>query len=151
MERVVRNGFATPQLGDVADLEQNPVLRSEFVRRRMARTITDRHKGLDGELLAVQLDAELADTIRQGLQYTPHGFSVNLSASLIDAIGEQLLPLINEAPDQQLVLLVSGDIRPAVRHVTQCRLGVAVIGFDEIVQGTTIQTKTFLGEPVLSS
>ena len=138
-------------LGDVADLEQNPVLRAEFVRRRMARTITDRHKGLDGELLVVQLDAELADTIRQGLQYTPHGFSVNLSATLIDAIDEQLLPLINEAPDQQLVLLVSGDIRPAVRHVTQCRLGVAVIGFDEIVQGTTIQTKTFLGEPVLSS
>ena len=138
-------------LGDVADLEKNPVLRAEFVRRRMARTITDRYKGLDGELLVIQLDAELADTIRQSLQYTPHGFSVNLSATLIDAIDEQLLSLMNEAHDQQLVLLVSGDIRPAVRHITQCRPGVAVIGFDEIVQGTTIQTKTFLGEPVLSS
>ncbi|MEC7500086.1 MAG: flagellar biosynthesis protein FlhA [Planctomycetota bacterium] len=158
MQLLLREGLPIRQLtlilealGDVADLEKNPVLRAEFVRRRMARTITDRYKGLDGELSVIQLDAELADTIRQGLQYTPHGFSVNLSATLIDAIDEQLLPLINEAPDQQLVLLVSGDIRPAVRHVTQCRPGVAVIGFDEIVQGTTIQTKTFLGEPVLSS
>ena len=138
-------------LGDVAELEKNPVLRTEFVRRRMARTITDRHKGIDGELSVIQFDSDLTETIHRALQYTPQGFSVNVSSALIDAIDEQLLPLISESPKEQLILLVSGDIRPAVRHITQCRPGVSVVGFHEIVQGTPIQTKAFLGEPALST
>ena len=138
-------------LGDVADLEKNPVLRAEFVRRRMARTITDRNKGVDGELSVIQLDSELTETIRQALQYTPQGFSLHVSSALIDEIDEQLLPLISESPTDQVILLVSSDIRPAVRHITQCRPGLTILGFDEIVQGTPIQTKAFLGEPVLSA
>ncbi|MBC20893.1 MAG: EscV/YscV/HrcV family type III secretion system export apparatus protein [Planctomycetaceae bacterium] len=137
-------------LGDAADLEDNPVLRAEFVRRRMARTITDRHKGLNGELSVIQLDGELTETIRKSMEYTSHGFSVNLSSELIDEIDEQLLPLISNALSGHLILLVSGDIRPAIRHITQCRPGVSVVGFDEIVQGTPIQTTAFLSEPALS-
>ena len=138
-------------LGDVADLEKNPVLRAEFVRRRMARTITDRNKGVDGELSVIQLDSELTETIRHALQYTPQGFSLHVSSALIDEIDEQLLPLLSESPTDRLILLVASDIRPAVRHITQCRPGLTVLGFDEIVQGTPIQTKAFLEEPVLSA
>jgi flagellar biosynthesis protein FlhA len=131
--------------------QKHPVLRAEFVRRRMARTITDRNKGVDGELSVIQLDSELTETIRQALQYTPQGFSLHVSSALIDEIDEQLLPLISESPTDQVILLVSSDIRPAVRHITQCRPGLTILGFDEIVQGTPIQTKAFLGEPVLSA
>ena len=59
--------------------------------------------------------------------------------------------LLSESPTDQLILLVASDIRPAVRHITQCRPGLTVLGFDEIVQGTPIQTKAILGEPVLSA
>ena len=115
----------------------------------MARTITDRNKSVDGELSVIQLDSELTETIRhRALQYTPQGFSLHVSSALIDEIDEQLLPLLSESPTDQLILLVASDIRPAVRHITQCRPGLTVLGFDEIVQGTPIQTKAILGEPV---
>jgi flagellar biosynthesis protein FlhA len=138
-------------LGDVADLEKNPVLRTEFVRRRMARTITDRNKDINGELSVIQIDSGLTETIRHALQYTPQGFSLNVSSTLVEEIDEQLLSLTRERSTEQLILLVSSDIRPAVRHITQCRLGVTVVGFDEIVQGTPIQTKAVLQEPALST
>ena len=99
----------------------------------------------------LQLGSELVETIRNALQYTPQGFSLNLPSTLIDEIDEQLVRLIGQSSTDQLTLLVPSDIRPAVRHVTQCRPGVIVLGFDEIVQGTTIQTSGLIEEPVLSA
>ena len=140
--------FILEALGDVAEHENNPVLRAEFVRRRMARTITDRHKNTVGELSVVQLESELAATIRSALQYSPQGFSLNVSSRLVDEIDEQLVSLIRELRTDRLILLVPSDIRPAVRHITQCRQRLTVLGFDEIVQGTPIQSKAYIGEPV---
>jgi len=138
-------------LGDVVDIEDNATRRVEFVRRRMARTITDRHKNASGDLQVVQFGGSLTETIREALQYTPQGFSLNLHASFIDEIDEQLVMLMENSSRDSLTLLVPSDIRPAVRHITQCRPGIIVLGFDEIVQGTTIQTSGMIEEPVSST
>jgi flagellar biosynthesis protein FlhA len=136
-------------LGDCATQEKNPILRAESVRHRMARSITHRYTNAVGELQVMQLDAALENTVREAMQYTQRGLSVNIPPSLANKLCEQIEAFLAEGTVREPILLVPSEIRPAVRQLTDSRLPrLTVLGFCEIMRTARIRTMVTIGEEV---
>ena len=130
-------------LGDHAAKTKDPVLLAEFVRHRLARQICTRYRDKEGQLHAVALDPAMEDQIRAGFEHNDRGLFLRLPPQTVEAICGAIrtevekLVTLGHTP----LVLVSPQIRPAVRQMTENQLPqLVVLSFNEITRDTSIVT-----------
>ncbi len=137
-------------LGDYAPRSKDPILLTEYVRHRLARTICSRYRDKDGRMFVVTLDPALEDRIRAGFDHNEHGLFIRMSPQAVEAIGRAVaaevekLTVANHPP----VVLVSPQIRAALKRMTAASLPkLVVLSFNEITRDTRIESVAMVAEP----
>ncbi len=130
-------------LGDYAPRSKDPILLGEYVRHRLARQICTRYRDTEDQLHVVALDPTVEDRLRAGYEHTERGLFVRMTPQAIEATTERIRraiePMLTEGHTP--VLLVSPQIRAAVRQMIQSQLSsVVVLSFNEITRDTKVVT-----------
>jgi flagellar biosynthesis protein FlhA len=136
-------GTILETLGDYASRTKDPILLTEYVRHRLARTICTRYRDQDGRIHVVTLEPALEDRIRAGMDHTERGLFVKLSPqqteSITAALARELekLTRLGHAP----VLLVSPQVRPGIKRLMDARLpATIVLSYNEITRDTQVES-----------
>jgi len=138
-----RLGAILETLGDYAPRTKDPILLAEFVRARLARTISTRYRDAENRLYVVTLDPALEDRIRAGFEHTERGLFIRMSPQAVEATcrliaGEaEKLTAANHPP----IVLVSPQIRAALKEMTLPHLpSLIVLSYNEITRDTKIES-----------
>jgi flagellar biosynthesis protein FlhA len=138
-------------LGDYAGRTRDPVLLTEYVRHRLARTICSRYRDANSRLYVITLDPALEDRIRAGFEHNDRGLFIRMSPTAIEnncrLIGKELDKLIrtNHPP----IVLVSPQIRAALKQMTSSHLPqLVVLSYNEITRDTQIESLGLVAELV---
>ncbi|REJ65224.1 MAG: flagellar biosynthesis protein FlhA [Planctomycetota bacterium] len=130
-------------LGDYAPRTKDPVLLTEYVRHRLARTICTKYRDRDGKLHVATLEPALEDRIKAGLEHTEAGLFVRMSPQAV----EHTCGLISEATasltraGHAAVILVSPQIRAGLKKMTEPHLPqLIVLSYNEITRDTQIES-----------
>ena len=130
-------------LGDYAPRSLDPILLTEYVRHRLARTICTRYRDAEHHLHVVTLDPTVEDRIRAGFEHNEHGLFVRMSPPAVEAICRQIgdavkkLTMTGRSP----VVLVSPQIRAALKQMTTSHLPqLVVLSYNEITRDTVIDS-----------
>jgi flagellar biosynthesis protein FlhA len=136
-------------LGQYASRTKEPVVLAELVRSQLARAISTRYRDTDGRLSVIVLDRSLEDTIHDAVELTEDGFLVRMPMDELDELCESIgsasarLTSAGRAP----VLLVSPQIRAAVRHLTASRLPrLVVLSYNEMTRDTQVEAVERVGQ-----
>lgn len=130
-------------LGDYGSRTKDPILLTEYVRHRLARTICARYRDREGRLWVVTLDPALEDRVRAGFDQNEHGLFIRMSPPAV----ENLCRLVHDAVSKLTagnhppVLLVSPQVRAAVKQMISGQLPqVVVLSYNEITRDTRIES-----------
>jgi len=130
-------------LGDYASRTKDPVLLTEYVRNRLARSICTRLRDDQNRLHVVSLDPALEDRVKAGIEHTERGLFVRMSPQAIEitcqriAVEVEKLARRNHFP----VLLVSPQIRAGLKQMTAANLPqLHVLSYAEITRDTVIES-----------
>ncbi|MEM6364776.1 MAG: flagellar biosynthesis protein FlhA [Planctomycetota bacterium] len=130
-------------IGDHVGKTKDPVWLSEYVRHRLARTISSRYRDDAGQLHVMALDPAMEDRIAAGIEHNERGLFVRMSPQAVDLTCEKIsegikkLITLGHAP----VVLVSPRIRPGLRQIIAASMPrVRVLSYNEITQDTQIQS-----------
>jgi flagellar biosynthesis protein FlhA len=136
-------------LGDYAGRTKDPVLLSEYVRHRLARTICTRYRDKDGRLTVITLDPTLEDRVRAGFDHNEHGMFIRMTPQAV----ENLCRLIGKEAEKLTttghvpILLVSPQIRAALRQITSSHLPqLVILSYNEITRDTKIDSLAMVTE-----
>jgi flagellar biosynthesis protein FlhA len=154
LEMLLREGVPIRQLGailetlgDYAPRNKEPILLTEYVRHRLARSISTRYRNAENRLMVVTLDPTLEERIRAGFEHNEHGLFIRMSPQAIEATcrllaaGVEKLSSANRPP----VVLVSPPIRAAVRQMTVPHLPqLVVLSYNEITRDTKIESAAMI-------
>lgn len=137
-------------LGDYAPRTKDPILLTEYVRHRLARTLSTRYRDAEGVLHVVTLDPVLEERIRAAVEHSEHGLIVRLTPQAIEgicrAIAQEIQRLTSEG--RPPVVLVSPQIRAALKRMTLGHLPhLVVLSYNEITRDTKIQSIAVVSEP----
>ena len=138
-------------LGDYAGRTKDPVFLTEAVRSRLARTICSRYRDASNRLHVVTLDPALEDRVRAGFEHNERGLFVRMSPQAIEATVRVIAKEIEKLTAKGFppVLLVSPQIRPALRQMTAAQLKqVAILSYNEITRDTQIETLGLVSDAV---
>jgi flagellar biosynthesis protein FlhA len=136
-------GVILETLGDFAHRVKDPLWLTEYVRHRLARTISHRFRDATGVLKVVTLDPAVEDRISAGSEQTERGVFLRMSPDVINKtcqkIADQLKKL--EQQSRPLCVLVSPKIRVPLRQLTQENLPlVRILSYNEISRDTTVES-----------
>jgi flagellar biosynthesis protein FlhA len=138
-------------LGDYARRTKDPILLTEYVRHRLARTICTRYRDPQNRLFVVTLDPALEDRIRAGFEHNERGLFVRMSPQAIEAtcraIAKELekLTKANHPP----IVLVSPQLRAALKQMTSSHLAqLVVLSYNEITRDTQIESLGLVADAV---
>ncbi|MEI8376589.1 MAG: flagellar biosynthesis protein FlhA [Planctomycetota bacterium] len=136
-------------LGDYAPRTKEPILLTEYVRHRLARSICTRYRDAENRLFVVTLDPALEDRVRAGFEHNEHGLFIRMSPQAVEstcrqiAAGIERLTLANHSP----VVLVSPQIRAALRQMTVSHLpNLVVLSYNEITRDTKIEAMAMVSD-----
>ncbi len=136
-------------MGEYASRTKDPILLTEYVRHRLARSICSRYRDKDSRLFVVTLDPALEDRIRAGIEHTERGLFVRMSPQAVEAtcrvIGAEIekLSLANHPP----VILVSPQIRAGLKQMTATQLPrLVVLSYNEITRDTQIESVALVSD-----
>jgi flagellar biosynthesis protein FlhA len=136
-------------LGEYAPRTKDPILLTEYVRHRLARSICSRYRDKDARLFVVTLDPPLEDRIRAGIEHSERGLFVRMSPQAVEAtckvIGAEIekLTLANHPP----ILLVSPQIRAGLKQMTAGQLPrLIVLSYNEITRDTRIESLALVSD-----
>jgi flagellar biosynthesis protein FlhA len=136
-------GIITETLGDFAGRTKDPVWLSEYVRHRLARTISSRYRDSQGQLHVVALDPAMEDRIAAGLEHNDRGLFVRMSPAAVDLTCEKIQEGVKKliTAGRPPVVLVSPRIRPGLRQITAASMPrLRVLSYNEITQDTKIES-----------
>ena len=138
-------------LGEYAPRTKDPVLLTEYVRHRLARSISNRYRDKDGRLFVVTLDPALEDRIRAGLEHNERGLFIRMSPQAVEAtcrvIGAEIEKLI--VASHPPVVLVSPQIRAGLKMMTSAQLPkLVVLSYNEITRDTVIESVALVSDAV---
>jgi flagellar biosynthesis protein FlhA len=136
-------GMILETLGDHAHRIKDPIWLTEYVRHRMARTISHRYRDESGTLRVITLDPALEDRIAANSEHTERGVFLRLppdaAARICSRIAEQLQKL--DTLGRPRCVLVSPKIRLALRQMTQESVSdLRVLSFNEVARDTNIES-----------
>jgi flagellar biosynthesis protein FlhA len=137
-------------LGDHAGRIKDPIWLTEYVRHRLARTISHRYRDSNNLLHVITLDPAVEDRIAAGTEHNDRGLFIRMSPSAIQTtcqqIAEQLRRL--DQAGRPRCLLVSPRIRPSVRQITQDSLpDLRILSYNEIARDTNIEAVGMVSDP----
>ncbi len=137
-------------LGDHAARIKDPIWLTEYVRHRLARTISHRYRDVNTQLRVVTLDPAVEDRIAAGTEHNDRGLFIRMSPAAISTtcqqIAEQMKKLDQAARPR--CLLVSPRIRASVRQITQDTLpDLRILSYNEISRDTNIESVGMVSDP----
>ncbi len=130
-------------LGDYAARTKDPVWLCEYVRHRLARTISTRYRDEEGRLHVIALDPAMEDRIAAGIEHGERGLFVRMSPQAVDITCEKIAGAVKKLITAGLppVVLVSPRVRPGLRQILASNLPhVRVLSYNEITQDTKIES-----------
>lgn len=136
-------GLILETLGDYAPRTKDPILLTEFVRARLARTICTRYRDHDGRLTVVTLDPALEDRIRAGFDHTERGLFIRMPPQVIESICRALAQEISKltAAQRPPIVLVNPQIRAALKELASGYLPqLVVLSYNEVTRDTKIES-----------
>jgi len=136
-------------LGDYAARTKDPILLTEYVRHRLARTICTKYRDAQNVLHVVTLDPALEDRIRAGFDHNEHGLFIRMSPQAVEAtcrlIANQVERLV--AASHAPVVLVSPQIRIALKRLSASALpNLVVLSYNEITRDTKIESVAMVAD-----
>lgn len=137
-------GLILETLGDYASRIKDPLWLTEYVRHRLARTISHRFRDNQQRLAVVTMDPAMEDRVAAGIEPSERGgLVVRMSPAAIEvtctAIGQAMRRLQQQGKPN--VLLVSPRIRPGLRQITQDTLpNLRILSYNEISRDTSIES-----------
>ena len=130
-------------LGDYASRTKDPILLTEYVRHRLARTICTRYRDKENRLFVVSLDPALEDRIKAGIDHNERGMFIRMSPQAIEVTCRLLSAEVDKLlrANHQPIVLVSPQIRAGLKQLTSAALPrLIVISFNEITRDTQIES-----------
>lgn len=130
-------------LGDFAPRTKDPVWLCEYVRHRLARTISTRYRDEHGRLHVLALDPAMEDRIAAGLEHNERGLFVRMSPSAVDLTCERIQEGVKKllTAGHTPVVLVNPRIRPGLRQIVATSIPrLRVLSYNEITQDTKIES-----------
>ena len=136
-------GAILETLGDYAPRTKDPVLLTEYVRARLSRTLCTKYRDAEDRLFVITLDPTVEDHIRGGVEHSERGLFIRVAPKTVETfcrrVADELKKLVRE--HRPLVLLVSPQIRAAVKEMTQSHLpDLVVLSYNEITRDTRIES-----------
>jgi flagellar biosynthesis protein FlhA len=129
-------------LADVAPSQKDPTLLTEHVRGALARTITKKLVGSDGQIQLLTLDRSIEETIAAGIIQTDQGQQLSLDPEFVRALIQKLNIQAMELANQtsQAVVLCS----PLIRHhlkslVDRFVPNIVVLSHNEITANVNVK------------
>jgi flagellar biosynthesis protein FlhA len=130
-------------LGDHCTRSKDPILLTEYVRNRLARSICTRYRDKENRLYVVSLDPALEDRIRAGIDHTEKGMFIRMSPQAVEFTCQKIsgetekLTRIGKPP----VVLVSPQIRAGLKQLTASTLpNLVVLSYAEVTRDTVIES-----------
>lgn len=129
-------------LGDCASTTKDPVKLTEFVRRRLARTISARYRDPNGLLHVVTLDPELENQLAAVADGDVFTGAEKLTFQ--DVLRRAIERLLEE--NRPPIVLTKSDLRLAVLRLARAVTpDVVVMGLDEVANGSQIKSVGIVG------
>ena len=141
-------GAILETLGDYAPRTKDPVLLTEYVRHRLARSICTRYRDEENRLHVVTLDPALEDRIRAGFEHNEHGLMVRISPQAVGAACRQIAREVEKLTraGHHPIVLVSPQIRAALKQMTAPHLPqLIVLSYNEVTRDTVIEATAMVG------
>ncbi|MFY8200028.1 MAG: FHIPEP family type III secretion protein, partial [Pirellula staleyi] len=136
-------------LGDVAHRVKDPIWLTEYVRHRLARTISHRYRDSGGGLRVVTLDPALEDRIAAGTEQTDRGVFIRMSPDAISKICNRIADQVRKLDEQNKprCVLVSPTIRVALRQITQEKMSdLRILSYNEISRDTLVESVSMVSD-----
>lgn len=136
-------GIILETLGDHATKTKDPVWLVEYVRHRLARTISSRYRDTNNRLHVVAIDPAMEDRIAAGIEHGERGMFIRMSPQAIELTCERIDQTVKKllASGHPPVLLVSPRIRPGLRQMTMAAMPrLRILSYNEITQDTQIES-----------
>ncbi|HEY4760439.1 MAG TPA: flagellar biosynthesis protein FlhA [Thermoguttaceae bacterium] len=136
-------------LGDYAPRSKDPILLTEYVRHRLARTICTRYRDKEHGLYVVTLDPALEDRIRAGFDHNEHGLYIKMSPQAVESLCRLISTEVEKlvTAGHSPVLLVSPQIRAALKQMTTPHVPqLVVLSYNEITRDTKIESMAMVTE-----
>lgn len=136
-------GIILETLGDFAPRTKDPVWLCEYVRHRLARTISSRYRDAQKRLHVVALDPSMEDRVAAGLEHNDRGLFVRMSPAAVDLTCERIQEGVKKlvTAGHPPVVLVSPRIRPGLRQITSASMPrLRILSYNEITQDTNIES-----------
>ncbi len=130
-------------LGDFASRTKDPVLLCEYVRHRLARTISTRYRDEHNQLHVLALDPAMEDRIAAGIEHSERGLFVRMSPQAVDLTCERIQEAVKKliTAGYPPILLVSPRIRPGLRQITSPSMPrLRILSYNEVTQDTKIES-----------
>jgi len=130
-------------LGDYASKTKDPVWLVEYIRHRLARTISNRYRDAYNRLYVVAIDPAMEDRIAAGIEHGERGLFVRMSPQAVELTCERIDQIVKKlvAAGHPPVLLVSPRIRPGLKQMTASSMPrLKILSYNEITQDTQIES-----------
>jgi len=140
-------GAILETLGDYAPRTKDPVLLTEYVRHRLARSICTRYRDPENRLHVVTLDPALEDRIRAGFEHNEHGLLIRMSPQAVEATCRQIAGEVEKLTraGHHPIVLVSPQIRAALKQMTGPHLPqLIVLSYNEVTRDTVIESSAMV-------
>ncbi len=129
-------------LGDYAGKTKDLGFLAEYVRNRLARTISTRYRDAEGRLFVLTLDPALEDKVAAGIEHTERGLFIRTSPQTIEKICQRIgdeLPKLTRTGKRPIVL-VSPQVRAGLKQMTAANLPrLVVMSFNEVTRDTKVE------------
>jgi len=130
-------------VGEMAPHQKDPSLLTEHVRSSLARTITKKLVGFDGQLTLLTLDKNVEESIAAGIIQTDQGAQLSLDPEFvrqfISELNEQAANMLSET--NQAVVLCSPIIRSHVKQLIDRFIpNVTVLSHNELTPSVNIRS-----------
>jgi flagellar biosynthesis protein FlhA len=135
-------------LGDWAGRTKDLDVLTEYVRNSLARTICKQYVDDQDRLWVITLDPALEDFINGHVERTEHGTSNRIPPQAAQQIVQRIAARAGELTQtgRTAVLLCSPQVRSSLRRMIEQSLPhVAVLSFNEVVQGIAVEAVALVG------
>ncbi len=136
-------GIILETLGDYIARVKDPVLLSEYVRHRLARTISTRYRDDQGRLHVIALDQAVEDRIAAGIEHSDRGLVVRMSPEAVELTCSRIAEAVKKlvTAGHQPLLLVNPRVRPGLRQMTANALPrLKILSYNEVTRDTQIES-----------
>jgi flagellar biosynthesis protein FlhA len=149
MKNLLREGVSIRDLrtileaiADMAPYQKDPAVLTEHVRTALARTITKKLVGPDGQLNLLTLDKTIEETIASGIIQTDHGQQLSLDPEFVRAFIGQLNQQAVELASQSThaIVLCSPLIRSHLKTLIDRFIpNITVLSHNEITPNVNVR------------